>query len=150
MASRALELAAELARQFEGCHLAPYHDPVGFATVGYGHLLSRQPWAPLAQWPAISQEEANTLLLQDMAEAERVVARLCPVPLTDGQRAALADFAFNVGGGNLQASSLRQAVLREDHERAAEQFGRWVYARGVKLRGLVRRRDAEARLYLQG
>lgn len=87
--------------------------------------------------------------MEDLAKALAAVRRLCPVPLEDHQLAALVDFTFNAGAGNLQISALRQCVLRGDHERAAEQFGRWVYARGVKLPGLVRRRQAEEALYVR-
>src|SRR5690606_23348379 len=85
----ALELAAELAKPFEGLRLEPYHDPVGFATLGYGHLLSREPWADLGRWQAITEEEAERMLREDMASAAASVTRLVTVPLTDYQRAAL-------------------------------------------------------------
>ena len=143
----ATRLAADLCRRFEGLRLSPYHDSVGYPTIGYGRLLSRQRGGSLAQWPSISQDEADALLLTDLAMSARGVLRLCPAPLTDGQRGALIDFAFNLGAGALQSSALRQCVLRGDHDGAAEQFGRWVYAGGIKLAGLVRRRKAEAELY---
>ncbi len=147
LADPALDLAAGLARQFEGLRLTPYHDPVGYPTIGYGTLLSREPWVDLSRWPAITSEEAERLLREHLETFAASVARLCPVPLSDHQRAALIDFTYNAGAGNLQASGLRQCVLRGDHEAAVEQFGRWVFARGVKLPGLVRRRQAEAEMY---
>lgn len=147
MPPRALDLAADLAKPFEGLRLEPYHDPVGYPTIGHGHLLSKEPWADLSQWPAITAAQAESLLIEDMTKAGGAVKRLCPVDLTDSQRAALIDFAFNLGAGALQASALRQAILREDHETAAGQFGRWVFARGRKLPGLVLRRAAESTLY---
>ena len=140
-------LAIELARRFEGLRLEPYHDFAGFATIGYGSLLSRLKWVDLSKWPPITPEEAEALLADDIGSAARSVARLCPVALTDGQFAALIDFAFNLGAGNLQASTLRRMVNRGEHNEAREQFGRWVYAGAVKLPGLVRRRAAEAALF---
>ena len=137
--------AYDLARTFEGLRLEPYRDPAGFWTVGHGHLLSRD--RSDAQYPAITPEEAEALLADDMGNAARSVARLCPVALTDGQFAALIDFAFNLGAGNLQVSTLRRMVNRGEHNEAREQFGRWVYAGAVKLPGLVRRRAAEAALF---
>ena len=128
--------------------IEPYHDPVGYPTIGYGRLLSRVPWEPLNKYPPITPERAREMAMEDLGRALAAVRRLCPVPLTVHQQAALADFAFNCGAGNLQASTLRQCVLRSDHEEAARQFGRWVFARGVKLPGLVRRRKAEAEMYL--
>lgn len=151
------ETAFALARKHEALHdpkpatsglYEPYYDPVGFPTIGYGHLLSREPWSALDRWSAINEEEADALLERDMARAASAVLRLIGVPLTDEQFAALTDFTFNVGAGNLQLSTLRQVINREDYQEAPNQFRRWVFARGVKLPGLVRRRDDEITLWL--
>ena len=146
--SDAIQIAGTIAKPFEALRLRPYHDPVGFPTIGYGHLLSREPWADLSRWKAIDEAEAERLLAVDLAKAARAVRRLCPVPLSVEQSAALIDFAFNLGAGNLQISTLRKAIIRGDMNRAAEQLGRWVYARGVKLPGLIRRRAAEREMFL--
>jgi len=146
--NEAINLAVALAKPYEGLRLHPYHDPVGYPTIGYGHLLSRTPWVDLGEWPSIDMAEAERLLAIDLQKAARAVYRLCPVPLGPAQIAALIDFTFNVGAGNLEISTLRKAVNRGDFIRAAEQFGRWVYARGVKLPGLVRRRAAERAMFL--
>lgn len=145
---RSLELAAEIAKPFEGLRLEPYHDPVGYPTIGYGHLLCRTPWADLSQWGVIDEHEAERMLQEDMRSAAGSVRRLISAPLTDGQEAALIDFAFNCGGGNLQASTLRRVINRGELDAAPEQFMRWVYARKVRLPGLVRRRSAEVDMWL--
>lgn len=153
------EIAFALARRHETLHdplpataqlYEPYFDPVGFPTIGYGHLLSREPWSSLDRWPAIAETEADALLEGDMARAAWAVLRLINVPLAEGQFAALIDFTFNVGAGNLQLSTLRRVVNREDYQAAPNQFRRWVFARGVKLPGLVRRRDEEIALWCGG
>ena len=145
---QALELASKLAKPFEGLSLTAYHDPVGYPTQGYGRLLSRTPWQDLSQWPAITELQAEHWLQQDMQTAFRAVLQLCPGAETAPQQAALVDFTFNCGAGNLQASTLRRKVNRQDYAGAAEEFHKWVYARGVKLPGLVRRRHAESQLFL--
>lgn len=143
MPETALELAADIAKPFEGLRLEPYHCPAGFPTIGYGHLLSREKGADLSRWQAISEDQAHTLLEKDMAAAAASVARLINVPLSDYQRAALIDFAFNCGAGNLQSSTLRRVINRGEYSEAPKQFMRWVYAGPVRLAGLVRRRAAE-------
>lgn len=151
------DAAFALVRQHETLHdplpateklYEPYHDPVGFPTIGYGHLLSREPWASLDRWLPITEAEADALLDRDMSRAAGAVLRLIEVPLTDGQFAALTDFTFNVGAGNLELSTLRRVINRGGYPEAPNQLRRWVFARGVKLPGLVRRRNDEIGLWL--
>ena len=146
--SESLSLAAEIAKPFEGLRLSAYHDPVGYPTIGYGHLLGRAPWDDLARWPDITDLEAEELLEKDMSRAARSVERLIQVFLEPEQEAALIDFAFNCGAGNLQASTLRRVINREEYEEAPAQFRRWVYARDQRLPGLVLRREAETEIWL--
>ena len=139
-------LATELAIAFEGLRLEPYRDMAGYPTIGYGRLLSRDRKVPLANWTSITETEAQAMLGADLERAMGAVLRLCPVTLADGQLAALIDFAFNCGAGNLQASILRRKVNRGDPS-AADEFSRWVWAGGIRVAGLVRRRAAETRIY---
>lgn len=161
-----LDLAADLAKPFEGLYLEAYFDPVGYPTQGYGRLLSRQVYGPLGRaplnkaemtsakrwlkdtYPAINEATAEQWLEEDMINAVRSAIRLCPKLERPEQYAALADFAFNCGAGNLQISALRRKANRGDIEGAAEEFKKWVFARGVKLPGLVRRREAERAMFL--
>jgi lysozyme len=56
-------------------------------------------------------------------------------------------FTYNLGSGALQRSTLRRVINRQNHHNVPAQLMRWVWAGGRKLRGLVRRREAEALLY---
>ena len=95
----------------------------------------------------ISHEAGIALLVKDVEAAERSVLRLITVPLTNGQFDALVSFTFNLGAGALQRSTLRRKVNREEHDDVPAEFLRWVWAGGKKLRGLVRRREAEVGCY---
>ena len=110
--------------------------------------MSRNKWESLSKYPPISRAEADEWLIEDLAKHARSVWRLCPVEMTPGMFAALVDFSFNVGPGNLEISTLRRRVLAGDRQGAGDQFHRWVYAQSVKLPGLVRRRAAERELFL--
>ena len=137
--------AYDLARSFEGLRLESYRDVAGYWTVGYGHLLTRD--RSDAQYPPIAQEEAEALLASDLKKAAASVLRLCTASLTEGRFSALIDFTFNLGSGNLQVSTLRKLVNREDFDGAREELSKWVYAGGIKLPGLVRRRRAEQEIF---
>ena len=86
-------------------------------------------------------------MCQDAQIAERAVLRLINVQLTDSQFDSLVSFTYNLGGGALQRSTMRCKINREEHTEVPEEFMRWVWAGGLKIKGLVRRRAAETGLY---
>jgi len=134
-----------LIKQFEGFEPEIYLDAAGLPTIGYGHLI--HPGEHRMFQNGISESAAEALLAKDVWSAERAVLRLIKVPLTDSQFDALVSFTFNLGGGALQRSTLRCKVNREEHAEVPHEFMRWVWAGGRPLRGLIRRREAEAELY---
>lgn len=132
----------ELIKQFEGFRAKAYLCPAGVATIGYGHT------GGVAMGDTIDEDEAEALLEADLRRFERSVARLVGVPLSQGQFDALVSFTFNLGGGALQRSTLRQKLNRGDYDGAAREFPKWCRAGGVKLAGLLRRRQAEMEMFL--
>ena len=97
----------------------------------------------------LTMDEVDRILSQDLSRFERGVVRLCPAAVgRQGVFDALVSFAFNVGLGNLQRSSLRMKTNRGEFEEAAEEFMKWTKAGGRVLPGLVKRRQDEQRLYL--
>ena len=133
----------DLIKRFEGFSRTVYLCPAGYPTIGYGHVVKDNEDFSAG----IDEAQAEELLRQDAQIAERAVLRLINVPLTDGQFDALVSFTYNLGGGALQRSTLRRKINREEHAEVPEQFMRWVWAGGRKLKGLVRRRAAESDLY---
>jgi lysozyme len=72
---------------------------------------------------------------------------LVTVPLSDNQFSALVCFAFNVGVGNFESSTLLRLLNRGWYEQVPAQLMRWNRANGEVFGGLSRRRAAEARLW---
>jgi lysozyme len=146
-------------RHHEGVRLRPYQCPALIWTVGVGHVIDQSHIrVPLAERKALpipdgwdrtlSMGEVDEMLAKDLVSFENGVRRLCPDGLTAGRLGALTSFAFNVGLGNLQRSSLRMKHNRGDYESAAEAFLDWTKAGGKVLKGLVTRRNDERALYL--
>lgn len=135
----------QLIKQFEGFSSEIYICPGGYPTIGYGHLVRDDD--KLFFDGGISKDKADDLLRRDIRSAERAVLRFISVRLSDGQFDALVSFTFNLGAGALQSSTLRRKINRQDHHEAPAQFKRWVWSNGRKLKGLQRRRNAEAALY---
>ena len=135
----------DLIKHFEGFEPEVYLDAAGYPTIGYGHLIRKEE-GDMYKY-GITEAAAEALLAKDVWSAERAVLRLIKVPLSDGQFDALVSFTFNLGSGALQRSTLRRKVNREEHGAVPREFRRWVWAGGRKLRGLIRRRNAETMLY---
>ena len=135
----------DLIKHFESFRSEPYICAGGYLSVGYGHVIK-----PNEVFLEVTEAEAEALLLADVAIAERSVLRLIRIPLEDNRFDALVSFTFNVGGGGFQRSTLRQKVNREEHEEVPDEFRKWVYAGGRKLKGLIKRRELEASLYQGG
>jgi GH24 family phage-related lysozyme (muramidase) len=140
----------DLIKQFEGCRLKAYRDAVGVYTIGYG--VTRIAGMPVKPGLTITQAEAE-LLLQHQAEehwrqAEQYISQ--NVALNQNQIDALASFVYNVGVGAFKDSTLLKMLNGRLMQTAADEFLRWKKAKGKTLRGLVRRRQAERALFLEG
>lgn len=98
----------------------------------------------------LTDEEVEGILEADLQRFVGGVARMCPANLTLDRHMALTSFAFNVGLGNLQNSTLRMKHNRGDIDGAADEFLKWNLAGGKVLKGLVLRRQDERALYLRG
>ena len=132
----------ELIKHFEGFRSKVYLCPAGYKTIGYGHVLLEKD-----KFQEVNSIEAEELLIQDLNKAAISVINNISIMLTQGQFDALVSFTFNLGGAALQRSVLRQKINRQEHQEVAKEFMRWVYAGGVILAGLVKRRALEVEMY---
>jgi lysozyme len=131
-----------LTKGFEGLRLAAYQDVAGVWTVGYGHTGPE-----VRAGLKITEAQAETLLLADLAAAIACVNDAVTVEISQCQFDALVDFCFNAGRGNFLNSTLLRKLNSGDVAGAAAQFLLWVHAGGSVVAGLVRRRNAEATLF---
>jgi lysozyme len=157
---KASAAAIKMVKHHEGVRTRPYRCPALLWTVGVGHVIDpshaavkyeeRRSLPIPAGWDrTLTMDEVDAILAQDLARFERGVARLCPAALgNQGQFDALVSFAFNVGLGNLQRSSIRMRYNRGDIEGAADAFLMWTKAAGKVLPGLVKRRNDERSMFL--
>lgn len=154
------EAGVSLIEHFESCRLTAYWDPYGKCwTIGWGHT-----GLDVYEGLVIRQADADALLAQDLIDRENAIKKFfADVQLTRGQFDALVSFLFNVGpgrrgfksglfvlGNSGKPSTLALKVLARDNAGAADEFLKWIYAGGVPLSGLERRRKAERQLFLTG
>lgn len=132
---------------FEGMRLEAYKDTANVLTIGYGHT-----GADVKEGMKITQAEADRLFDIDLSRFERELNDMLRVNgitnLTQGQFDALLSFAYNLGINALRGSTLwRKVKANPNDPKIPAEFKRWVYAGGVRLRGLERRRATEAEMY---
>jgi lysozyme len=137
-------LCCTLVGGFEGVRQAAYLDPVGIPTACFGETKN------IRLGMRFSMEQCNAMLLQSLYQADDEVDACIKVPLSDTRRAALVSFTYNVGGANLCQSTLARKLNAGDTVGGCNEFSKWVYAKGIKLPGLVKRREAERELCLKG
>jgi lysozyme len=151
--------ALKAIKHHEGTRQRPYRCSALLHTIGVGHVLYPAQGKLLLDqrmgfllrpeddrlW---SMEEIDGILATDLRRFELGVEKFCPVTLTQGQFDSLVSFSFNCGLGTLQRSTLRQKVLRNDMEGAAEELLKYCMVGGKPIKGLQNRRKDERALFL--
>lgn len=164
-------LAIAVIKHFESLHdgdskqigLQPKMCPAGIWTVGWGHALrsadgsrflkgEKDKAEAYQRYPEMTEAQAEALLADDLASFASGVDELIKVDVTDDMRGALISFAYNVGIGNFQTSTLLKLLNAGDFEGASKQFPVWnkgtVNGKRQELKGLTLRRQAEMLLFL--
>lgn len=135
-----------LIKSFEGLFLTAYRCPAGVLTIGYGHTSAEAPTV----YPGmkITEQQADEILINDLTLVyEPAVRKLVKVPLTQNQFDVLVSFAFNCGVEALKKSTLLRKLNAGDYAAVPAELMRWTKANGKELKGLVRRRRAEAAMW---
>lgn len=130
--------ATSLVVTYEGYVPRVHRDPIGRLAACYGH--DDQSLKPGTRY---TKAQCLEMLEEDLAKHAEVV-NCFKHPMTDGQKAAMVSFAFNVGVKAVCTSTLvRKANAGAEPMEWCDELHRWVFAGGKKLLGLVNRREAE-------
>ena len=137
----------DLIKSFEGCKLVAYQCSAGKWTIGYGNTFFENGEA-VKPGDRITQEKADELFELIVSNFESKVDKLIKTILTENQFSALVSFCYNVGENNLAKSTLLKKINFNPNDPSIRaEFMKWNKAGGKVLNGLVRRREAEAKLY---
>lgn len=140
-----------LIKHFEGLELEAYHDVVGVLTIGYGSTGEH-----VHEGKVITESEAEDLLKRDLMRFEKAVNEALKAPASQKMYDAFVCLAFNIGTTAFVKSTALKRHNNGDYMGAHEAISWWNKARtgfGGRLQvlaGLVRRREAERELYLEG
>ncbi len=143
--SSALASTGAMIAVHEGYMPGTYVDPVGILTSCFGHT-----GAELRKNQTYTYNQCIEQLASDLVVHDKQMLKHINVPLSDEEHAAYLSFVYNVGVGNFESSTLLKKLNGRDRVGACEQLTKWVYAKGVKLKGLVKRRSEERALCLSG
>lgn len=139
--------ARKIVAEFEGLSLKPYLCPAGIPTQGYGRTGPNI----VIGGPPITQEQADAWLAEDLQRFADGIHRLIPASRQYGanQQAALISWAFNVGLGAVETSTLRKRIIAGESAPIVvrEELPKWNKAGTKVLPGLERRRAAEVALF---
>lgn len=158
--------AVDLIKRFEGicdgdpttANLDPYLCPAGYWTIGWGHVVrdaygntfkgkETKKQAKSIYPNGITMAEAEALLYDDVKKSSAFVDEKVSVEVTDEQFCALVSFAFNVGAGAFNRSSLLRLLNEGKYDQVPIQLSKWIKVNGRPSRGLITRRKAEAQLW---
>jgi lysozyme len=139
------QVAASLIKEFEGCELTSYLCHANKWTIGWGSIKHTD-GRPVKEGETITQAQADEYLRIEIER--RMQAMIYPASLNANQLGAVISFAYNLGVGAFNASTLRRKMMANPNDPTIRnEFMRWNKAGGKVLRGLIRRRDAEANTY---
>jgi lysozyme len=132
----------KIIKHFESLKLKSYKCPAGVWTIGWGNTDA------VEAGMLISESIAEELLDKDIESTINSVNHLVKVDLRQNQFDALVSLVFNLGHGNFSKSTLLKLLNERDYLGAANEFAKWRMAGGEVMHGLVRRRLAEANLFI--
>lgn len=145
---RASKKCIDLVKEFEGCYLKAYKDPIGIPTIGIG-TIKYPGGRRVKMGDVITQKQAEELLMHELdTKAIAIEHHFFNVAINQNQFDALLSFTYNCGVAALSKSTLLKKVKANHNDPAIRnEFMKWVKAGGKVLPGLQRRRKAEADLY---
>ena len=139
-------------KSFEGFYPSKYYDCVGVLTQGYG-LTGDE----IKNLPDIITEEKATQLLKDLVNNKyyppiKKALDKNGISLSQNKIDALVSMAYNVGYSGVLGSTLFKNICNgvTNENTITSNFCAWSMAGGKQVLGLLRRRQAEARMFLYG
>ena len=138
----------DLIKEFEGFNNRPYKCSANIPTIGYGNIFYPDGKRVSMLDKEITKEYADEIFKNVADNFAFKVSKLIKSKVTQNQFNALVSFAYNVGIGNLEKSTLLKLVnINPNDAMIAKQFLRWNKAKGKELKGLTNRRIKESALY---
>ena len=140
------DAALDLIKEFEGLRLDAYLDPVGIVTIGYGYTNEAGFGPGVSMGDTWTAQQAEDMLREGVHRFANNIQPHFTIKPNPDQFGAFVSLAYNIGWQSFVKSTALKRWNAGDVEGAAEAVTWWNKAGGKVLRGLVRRREAEAAL----
>ena len=142
------EKGYKLITSVEGFSAKPYLDSAKIPTIGYGSTYYTDGKRVTMLDKQITKDQAYEMFKIIADRFAKTVDSKVTAEITQNQFNALVCFAYNVGTGSFQTSTLLKKVNTNPKDLTIKnEFLKWVKAGGVKLQGLVNRREKEIEMY---
>lgn len=141
---RTSQAGIDLIKKYEGCRLTAYVCPAGVLTIGYGHTSAAGD-PVVSRGMAITEDQAETILRNDLLKVEAEIEHLVKYPVLQNQFDVLVSFQYNTGA--LGRSTLLKRVNEGRFADVPGELMKWINGDGKPLPGLIRRRREEAKMW---
>lgn len=144
---------AAIKKHFEGYESVAYLDSGKVWTVGYGSTYNHSHMRKVAKGDVVTETTAIKWMEKDSEAIVKQINQYIKVQLNADQMAALCDYVYNRGIGNMLRTQLDELINANPNDIAIKDE---ILRTGLKDRmgnllwGLGRRRRAEAHLYFTG
>ena len=138
----------DIIKEFESFRVKAYLCPSGIPTIGYGSTYYPDGKKVTLQDKEITEQKAFEIL-EFIANKDfgSNINKVVKVPLNQNQFDALVSFAYNIGNGNFNISTLLRWLNQGNYKEASMQLLRWDKSKGIVLNGLTKRRKSEKALF---
>jgi lysozyme len=150
-------MGIKLIKEFEGCHLSAYPDPLTGnlpITIGWGSTRKKD-GSPFKLGDKITQAEADELLISQCKN--QFIPALQKIPywneMSDGKRGALLSFAYNLGAGfygGADFNTITKRLKNKEWDQVPDALYLYRNPGSNVEAGLARRRKAEGEAWKKG
>lgn len=150
-------MGIKLIKEFEGCHLSAYPDPLSGGlpiTIGWGSTRKKDGSA-FQMGDKLTQAEADELLIEQCKK--EFIPALTKIPhwneMGDGKRGALLSFAYNLGAGFYGGdnfNTITRVLKNKEWDKVPDALYLYRNPGSNVEAGLARRRKAEGEAWKKG
>ena len=149
MRNQVLSSSAELIKIFEGFRQKVYKCTAGVDTIGYGTTIYPQGKRVTSKDKPIDEATAHEYLMDHL---NMMYDTIFGIVVTNDElevhhMVVIMQFVYNLGLTRLKNQTLLRKINTDKLDDVPRELSKWIYQGGKITKGLVRRRNAEIRIW---